>query len=148
MSHRNLAHGIGALAIVVGLNLLNVVTYFVAFLFAYGFKDEVTAGQHMFFFACAAVITLVSARLSAAAVGGGLGVEAPKAFASWATVTLNLVVLGLGSIVSATHKEENSVSAELSTTTDVIIAAALLGPALVTAWLSWRSWPREEALTS
>ena len=134
------------MAIVVGLNLMNTVAYFIAFLFAYGFKDEVTR-QHVFFLVCAAIITLVSARLSATVVGGGLGVGAPKAIGAWAAVTLNLVAVGLGSIVSATHKDENSVSANFSTTIDVLIAVALLGPAVVTAWLTWRSWPREAALT-
>ena len=147
MNQRNLVGGLGALAIVTGLNLMNTVAYFIAFLFAYGFKDEVMTGQHVFFLACAAIITLVAARLSATVVGGGLGVRAPGAFGAWAAVTLNLVAVGLGSIVSATHKDENSVSANFSTTTDVLIAVALLGPAVVTAWLTWRSWPREAALT-
>ena len=135
------------MALIVGLNLMNAVSYFVAFLFAYGFKDRVTTGQHMFFFGCAAVIILVSARISVSAVGGALGVRAPKAFAVWATIALNLVVLGAGSIVSATHKDENSVSADFSTTTDVVIAVALLAPAVIAAWLTWRSWPRQGVLT-
>ena len=71
----------------------------------------------------------------------------PEAFARWATVALNLVALGAGSIVSATHKDENSVSADFSTTTDVVIAVALLGPAVIAAWLTWRSWPRQGVLT-
>ena len=44
MNQRNLPGGLGALAIVTGLNLMNTVAYFIAFLFAYGFKDEVTTG--------------------------------------------------------------------------------------------------------
>jgi hypothetical protein len=147
MNRRDLPRGLGALALIAGLNLMNAVSYFVAFLFAYGFKDRVTTGQHVFFFGCAAVIILVSARISVSAVGGALGVRAPKAFATWATVALNLVVLGAGSIVSATHKDENSVSADFSTTTDVVIAVALLAPAVVAAWLTWRSWPRQGVLT-
>ena len=135
------------MALVAGLNLLNAVSYFIAFLFAYGFKDRVTTGQHLFFFACAAVIILVSARLSVSVVGGGLGDRAPEAFARWATVALNLVALGAGSIVSATHKDENSVSADFSTTTDVVIAVALLGPAVIAAGLTWRSWPRQGVVT-
>ena len=147
MNKRDLPRGLGALALIGGLSLLNAVSYFVAFLFAYGFKDEVTTGQHVFFLACVAVITVVSARLSALAVSGGLGVRAPRAFGAWAAVTINLVAVGLGSIVSATHKDENSVSADFSTTTDVVIAVALLGPALITAWLTWRAWPRQGALS-
>ena len=135
------------MALISGLNLLNAISYFVAFVFAYGFKDRVTTGQHVFFFVFAAVIVLVSAWLSASVVGGGLGVRASKAFARWATITLNLAALGAGSIVSATHKDENSVSADFSTTTDVAVAVALLAPALVAAWLTWRSWPRQGVLT-
>jgi hypothetical protein len=53
------------------------------------------------------------------------------------SLALNLVVVGAGSIVSATHKDENSVSADFSTATDVLVASGLfvLAVALVASAL-------------
>ena len=46
------------------------------------------------------------------------------------SLALNLAVVGVGSIVSATRKEENSVSADFSTATDVLVASGLFVLAL------------------
>lgn len=120
--------------------------YFIAFLFAYGFQESITTGEHVFFLIEVAAIAAISALISATAIQPWLGV--PKrgaiALASSTGATLHLVVLGIGSIISATHKDEGSVSADFSTTTDVLVAIALFAPAILTAWLAWHWWPRRE----
>jgi hypothetical protein len=51
---------------------------------------------------------------------------------------VNAAVLGVGSIVSAAHKDEGSVSQDFTTGTDVLVAAGLLAVATVAGWLAWR----------
>lgn len=48
------------------------------------------------------------------------------AFGVLLSLALNSAVVGVGSIISATHKDEGSVSADFSTATDVLIATGLL----------------------
>jgi hypothetical protein len=142
---RNLPLGFGVLALVLAVNtVIGFVAYFIAFLMAYGFEDRVTTGQHVFFLIEVAVIVLVCALVSRFAIHPLLGTSASRtlALSLAAGATLNLVVVGIGSIISATHKADNSVSANFSTTTDVLVAVGLFAPAIVTAWLTWRLWPR------
>jgi len=126
--------------------VIGVEAYFIAFLFAYGFRDRVTASQHVFFLIEVAVIAMISALISAVIIRPRLGMPLRKAFALAlsAGATLHLVVLGIGSIISATHKADNSVSASFSTTTDVLVAIGLFAPAFATAWLTWHWWPRRQ----
>lgn len=55
------------------------------------------------------------------------------------SLALNSAVVGAGSIVSATHKDENSVSADFSTPTDVLIATGLFVLAAALAVAAVRS---------
>jgi Co/Zn/Cd efflux system component len=133
------------MALVLAVNtVIGFVAYFIAFLMAYGFEDHVTAGQHLFFLTEVVVIVFVCALISRFAIRPLLKTTASRtlALALVAGATLNLVVVGIGSIISATHKAENSVSANFSTTTDVLVAVGLFAPAIITAWLTWHLWPR------
>ena len=90
------------------------VTLFVAFLFAYGFSDEVRPGQHVAF--------LVMLLLSAVALGllagllfaamARLPVRVGLAFGVAASLALHLLTLAGGVVVSLTHEDENSVTAD------------------------------------
>lgn len=102
--------------------------YFISFLFAYGFRDDVGLMKHVMFLVLIAIFAALSgligmalqmtrkARPSAARLA---------AFGVPMSLALNLVVVGAGSIVSGTHKAENSVSADFSTMTDVLLASGL-----------------------
>lgn len=145
MTPRDIGRGIGAIGIVVGINLLfGIVGYFIAFLFAYGFSDEITPAQHVFFLFMIGALTALAAAVSVPAIKPALGVRVKQtaAFAGSVSATLNLVVLGLGSIISAQHKDDGSVSETFSTSTDVIVATTLLGGAVIAAWFVRHSWPR------
>lgn len=108
--------------------VLGVPAYFISFLFAYGFRDDLGLMEHVTFLLLIAIF---------AAVSGIVGMVLPMtpkprppaakrtAFGVRMSLALNLVVVGAGSIVSATHKDENSVSADFSTVTDVLLASGL-----------------------
>lgn len=139
------------MGLVLAVNLaIGLFAYFIAFLMAYGFEDHVTTGQHVFFLIEVAVIVLISAVISRFAIQPMLGLPRRQAFALAlsAGATLHLIVVGVGSIISATHKEDNSVSADFSTTTDVLVAVGLFAPAFAAAWLTWRQWPRQRTAQS
>lgn len=142
-------------AVAVGVVLLvdgaiGVIGYFIAFLFAYGFSEGVSNAQHGVFLTAVAVIGIGSAAVTTPVVVGvaGLGTRRAAAVAGWTTAAGTLIALGLGSIVSATHKDQNSVSASFSTTTDVVVATCLLVPGLVAAWLTWRTRPNGHPTTT
>ena len=108
--------------------VLGVPAYFMSFLFAYGFRDHVGLMEHVTFLVLIAIF---------AAVSGLVGMALPMTpkprpsaarravFGVRMSLALNLVGVGAGSIVSATHKDENSVSADFSTVTDVLLASGL-----------------------
>jgi hypothetical protein len=54
------------------------------------------------------------------------------------SLSLNALVLLIGSLISAAHKDENSVSRDFSATTDVYIAAAFAIVAAGAAWAARR----------
>jgi hypothetical protein len=128
--------------------VLAVPAYFISFLFAYGFRDQVGLAEHLTFlvlittFAC--VTGVVGAAFSAASRPG-------RPFAGRVvsgvlmSVALNAAAVGAGSVVSALHKAENSVSADFSTTTDVLVAAGLFATALVLAAAAARTQTRRGA---
>jgi hypothetical protein len=122
---------------------IGFVAYFIAFLFAYGFDDKIETAQHVVFLVEVGVIAVVSAIICASIIRSTfhLAPQAAFAVAIWTGLALHLTAVGIGSIVSATHKEENSVSADFSTTTDVAVAACLLIPAVAAGWLAWRTRP-------
>lgn len=116
--------------------VLGAPAYFVAFLFAYGFEDSVGLAEHVTFLVLIAIVAMVSGVVGVALmtrVEPRLSASRRAAFCVPISLALNLAVLGAGSIVSATHKEENSVSAEFSTLTDVVLAVGLFGLAIVFA---------------
>ncbi len=137
--------GIGGVALTLGVNsIFGFFGYFIAFLFAYGFSDTIDPAQHVFFLILVGALTLISATVSTFTVKAGLRRTYRQAagFAFSVSAALNLLVLGLGSIISARHKDDGSVSEAFSTSTDVVVATVLLGGAVIGAWLVWRSWPR------
>ncbi len=142
---REVGRGLGASGIIAGVNLIiGFVGYFVAFVFAYGFRDEIGLTEHLFFLAMIGVVTLVGAAVSAAVIkpSTSLTWRQSAALAISVSAAANLLAVGLGSIVSATHKAEGSVSADFTTTTDVAVAACLLGGAVIAGWCAWLAFPR------
>ncbi len=142
---RDEGRGVGAIAIIAGINLvIGFIGYFIAFVFAYGFRDEIGTTEHMLFLILIAILTAICASVSTLVIKAALNLtfRGAAALAFSASAAANLGAVGLGSIVSATHKDEGSVSADFSTTTDMLVAAGLFAAALVAAWVAWRSLPR------
>ena len=106
--------------------------YFIAFLFAYGFRDQVGWAEHAAFLVMVAVFATCAGRL-AAAVPTGRAFGHRAAVAVLTSAALNAVVVAAGSVVSAAHKAEGSVSADFSTTTDVLVVVVLLVVAVACA---------------
>lgn len=106
--------------------------YFIAFLFAYGFRDEVGWAEHTAFLVMVAVFA-TCAGLLAAAVPTGRAFGDRAAVAVLTSAALNALVVAAGGVVSATHKAEGSVSADFSTTTDVLVVVGLLAVAVACA---------------
>ena len=115
--------------------VLGLPAYFVAFLFAYGFRDQVGLAEHTAFLVMVAVFATCTGLLGATVpteptvprrrYGRRAGVGVLTSLA------LNALVLAVGSVVSATHKAEGSVSADFSTTTDVLVVVGLAAVAAV-----------------
>lgn len=108
--------------------VLGLPAYFISFLFAYGFRDEVGLAEHLTFLVLIAIFAAVSGLAAAAFPTASLprrSFARRAAFSVWMSLALNSAVVGAGSIVSATHKDENSVSADFSTPTDVLVATGL-----------------------
>jgi hypothetical protein len=118
----------GLWPVVITNALLGLPAYFIAFLFAYGFREEVGVTEHVTFLVLitvyASVAGLVAAALSTA-IRPTRSFVARAASGVLMSLALNSAVVGAGSIVSATHKEQNSVSVGFSTTTDVLVATGL-----------------------
>ena len=116
-----------------------VPVYFIAFLLAYGFRDSVGVGSHAFFVGVIGIFAVVAA-LASLAIPLARPPRPPAGprwrFAVLASVSLNATVLFLGSLVSASHKADGSVSQSFSTTTDVLVASAFVVVALVSGWLA------------
>ena len=143
---RDVGRGIGAIGIIGGINLvIGFVGYFIAFVFAYGFRDEIRLAEHNFFLVMIAAIAAAGAIVSTFVIKPALHLTLRQsaALAISVSAAINLLVVGLGSIVSAQHKDEGSVSADFSTTTDVIVAACLLGGAAAAGWFVWRAVPEK-----
>ncbi|GAB3989505.1 hypothetical protein [Nocardioides marmoraquaticus] len=102
--------------------------YFVAFLFSYGFRDVLGPQNHLAFVAAVGVLAVVTGLLGAAADAAATS----RPFRRSATIvvpgslSLNALVLAAGSVVSAMHKHDGSVSQDFSTSTDVLVAGGLL----------------------
>lgn len=122
--------------------VLGAPAYFVAFLFAYGFRDTVGPVEHTAFLVMvggfAAVTGLVGALVDAAA---GVWRRTANALAVvvTASLSLNCLVVAVGSVVSAMHKDQGSVSAAFSPLTDVLVAGGLLLAAALLAAVSLRA---------
>jgi hypothetical protein len=109
--------------------------YFCAFLLAYGFDDSIGWTEHGAFLAAIAVYAVFTGVLALTAAAWKYASSAFQilTFGILASLALNATAVGIGSIVSAFNKDQHSVSADFSTTTDVLAAAALLGLAAVCA---------------
>lgn len=116
-----------------------VPVYFFAFLFAYGFRDTIGWGNHLTFLAAVAVFATACGLpvLLAAEWEPVVNTRELFAFGIQSAWALNALAVGIGSIVSADHKAEGSVSADFSTTTDVVVATALFG---IAAFFTWRAY--------
>jgi hypothetical protein len=128
--------------------VLGLPAYFVSFLFAYGFRDQVGLAEHATFLVLIAIFASVSGLVGAAAAAASLpGRPFPRraAFGVRMSLALNSAVVGAGSIVSALHKQENSVSAEFSTATDVLVAGGLFVVAAMLAVAAVRGLRRRRA---
>ncbi len=124
--------------VVVTNGALGLPAYFISFLFAYGFRDVVGWGEHLTFLVLITVFAVVAGLIGAAfwmASGPRPGAARRIAFGVLTSLALNAAVVGAGSLVSAAHKDEGSVSAAFSTPTDVLVAVVLfvLAAALATA---------------
>ena len=125
---RKLPPAVGFWSVVLPNAVLGLPAYFISFLFAYGFRDEVGLTQHVTFLVLIAIFASVAGLVGAAfptASAPRRSFARRAAFGVRMSLALNSAVVGAGSIVSATHKDENSVSAGFSTTTDVLIATGL-----------------------
>ena len=124
----------GLLAVLAANLLLGVPAYFTAFLMAYGFQDPVALGNHVTFLVLIAIFAVATGLIGmAVSANGGPPATAGRRVRCGvlASLALNTAVVGAGSIVSAQHKAENSVSAGFSTTTDVLVASVLFVMAIV-----------------
>lgn len=102
--------------------------YFISFLFAYGFRDQVGLREHMTFLVLIAIFASVSGLGGAAFPTASVprrSFARRAAFGVRMSLALNSAVVGAGSILSATHKDDNSVSVDFSTSTDVLTATGL-----------------------
>ncbi|MDR7086143.1 hypothetical protein J2X11_000982 [Aeromicrobium panaciterrae] len=115
--------------------------YFVAFLFAYGFRDEIVAANHLAFLMLVGGVALVAATLSIPLIKNASRLTVPNAAKLTLSVSLatNLLAVGVGSIISARYKNEGSVTAGFSTSTDVLVAGGLFAGAIIASWFVWRS---------
>lgn len=136
---RNAVAIVGLFAVVIA-----PVTYFVAFLFAYGLRETITPGEHVYFLIEIAAIAVFIAIVATPFVRASAAIPASQAFwlALWVSLAINLTVVGMGSIVSARFADQNSVTAEYSWPIDIVLAAGLFGAATVAAWIASRSRPR------
>ncbi len=130
----------GVWPVVITNSVLGVPAYFISFLFAYGFRDVVGRAEHLTFLTLVATFAIVAGVIGAAlttATRPRPAAARRAAFGVLMSLGLNSAVVGVGSVVSAAHKAENSVSADFTTTMDVLVAAGLfvLGAALATAAL-------------
>lgn len=121
---------------VVTINLfLGAVGYYVAFLFAYAFSDEVETSQHVFFLVVVAVIAAVLAVIclptALRTTGASFGRSAT--FTGSVVASAHALALGLGTIVSNLHTDEGSVTASWSRTTMVAVPAVFLAAAILAA---------------
>lgn len=133
-----------ALAMVFGVSFLfGVPVYFIAFLFAYGFRDTIGPADHAAFLVMITIFAIIVGALqvfvSAPVISGGPGRRA--AFGVLACLSLNSAVVCVGSVISAMHKAENSVSANFSTRTDVLVATSLFLAAIAFAICAHRVSP-------
>jgi hypothetical protein len=141
-------HVVGFWPVVLANVVLGAPAYFISFLFAYGFRDQVGLAEHLTFlvlitiFAC--VTGVVGAAFAAASRPGRPFADrvVPGVLMSAA---MNAAAVGAGSVVSALHKAENSVSVDFSTTTDVLVAAGLFVTALVLGAAAVRTRTRRGA---
>ena len=116
------------LPVLVANVLVGVPAYELFFVYADGFSESVGLREHLTFLAVIAILAVV-----AGAIGGVIRTSADPQlplgsraiFGVLASLALNSFAVGVGSIVSATHKDEGSVSADFTTTADVLVAAGL-----------------------
>jgi hypothetical protein len=137
---RNAVAIMGLFIVVIG-----PIPYLFAFLFAYAFsEDPITPVQHMFFLIAIAAIAVVIALVATPFVRASAAIPTSQAIRLSILISLamNLTVVGIGSIVSALNADQNSVTAEYSLTTDVLLAAGLLGSAAVAGWIAFQHRPR------
>lgn len=104
-------------------------TLFMAFLFAYGFQDDIGWGNHTFFLTACLVITAAESLLVGMLVlAADRGRRRARAASFGALVTwgLNLVALSAGVLISLTHERENSVTADQADWPFVVLLVAAL----------------------
>jgi hypothetical protein len=126
----------GCVVVLVLNVLLGLPAYFIAFLFAYGFEDDVDLANHLTFLVLIAMYATFTGAFSMALFmtpEPRPPLSARVAFGVPMSLALNSAVVGIGSIVSATHKDEGSVSAGFSTVTDVLVASGLFVVAIALA---------------
>lgn len=130
--------GCSRLVVIVTNAVLGVPTYFVIFLFAYAFDDEVTWANHVAFLLPVAAFAVVTGFLAMtpAAIRFGESSFAILTYGALASLSTNAAAVGLGSIVSAANKDQGSVSADFSHATDVLVALGLLTAAVAFGYLA------------
>ena len=117
---------------------------FISFLFAYGFNDSVNISSHLIFVTLVAIGAGCVAALATLLTDGNTaaGFEARMKPAALTAGALYSAILGAGVIVSGMNKEQNSVTVDWSTTTDIIVATVFFVVALGAVFALWASHPR------
>ncbi len=118
--------GSAALAVAVGTGGL-----FFVFVFAYGFAETVTPVRHLAFLLGTAALILVSTALSASALRSeSVHPRLTRDVARSTTFAVLLPALAVGVVVSLTHEDQNSVTADQP---DVAFVALVVLCSLATA---------------
>ncbi|WP_148046074.1 hypothetical protein [Nocardioides marmoriginsengisoli] len=126
---------------VLGLNaILGIPAYLFSFLFAYAFVDVIGWTQHLTFLGLIAVYAFVVGSLATSVPAWRYPESSFRIlnFGVVASLALNTAAVGIGSIASAANKDQQSVSAAFSTTTDVLVAMSLFGVAAICAFAASR----------
>lgn len=122
--------------------LLGMPAYFISFVFAYGFRDSIAPRDHVtFLLMIAAFAGLCGLVQIFGPSSANTSAKRRAAFGILSSVSLNATVVAIGSIVSAKHKAEGSVSATFSTATDVSVATGLFLIAVCFALMARRLSP-------
>lgn len=124
--------------------MIGVVAYFVVFLFAYGFRDEVGVGQHVGFLVGIAVVALGCALVAAILVRSTARAPYRRAlgFCVAAAGCAHAVAIAAGVAVSGRYEAQGSVTEGWSAPTYVVVVAALVAVSVASGLAAKRALGR------